>query len=142
MYHVKGVGNKRRNASKLPFLRYSTGESGMIVELFSHRPFIEILFSRFKIWVSRFRITDHFQEISAKFPGNFPEISRKIPTPPPTPLTHPPCHSPTPNTPNCEPTQNFTFTFLKYTIYLYFHVYFPHPSCTGFCTQDDFYYLI
>ena len=92
---MKGVGNKRENAFKLPFLRYSTGGSGMIIELFSHRPFIEILFCRLTMWISRFRITEHF-------PGNFREISAKIfenfsensytptypPYPPPMSLTH------------------------------------------------------
>ena len=93
--YMKGVGNKRRNEFKLPFLRYSTGESGMILELFSHRPFIKTLFCRLTIWISRFRITEYFignfLEISRKFSGNFSENSYTPtypPYPPPTPLTH------------------------------------------------------
>ena len=65
------MGNKRTFGSKLYFLSYSTGELGMIVELFSRRPFIKILFCHVTIWISRFRITTHF-------PGNFPKISPKI----------------------------------------------------------------
>ena len=92
---MKGVGNKRRNVSKLIFLRYSTGESGMIVGLFSHRPFIKILFCRLTIWISRFRITEHFTgnllEIFRKFSENSSENSYVItypPYPPPMPLTY------------------------------------------------------
>ena len=88
--YVSAVGNKRTFGSKLHFLNYSTGELGMIVELFSRRPFIKILFCHVTIWISRFRITTHFTgnfpEISQKFPGisrfcsgNFLEISRKFP---------------------------------------------------------------
>ena len=66
----------------------------MIVGLFSDKSFIKILFCRFTISISRFRITTHF-------PGNLPEFSRKFfgnfsensyfptypPYPPPIPLT-------------------------------------------------------
>ena len=106
--YMSAVGNKRHFGSKLYFLSYSTGESGMIVELFSRRLFIKILFCRPTILIFRFRITEYFIKNFRKF--------QKIPTPPPTPLTHPPYHSPPPNTPNYEPTQNFKFTFLKNTI--------------------------
>ena len=118
---MKVVGNKRRNAFKLSFLRCSTYESGMIVELFSDRPFIKILFSRFTISFSRFRITMILPEISRKFPensrkilGNFPEFSLPLihqysPTPH---LIHP--QSPNPRCP--EPPQNFKPVFIKSTI--------------------------
>ena len=69
---LKGVENKRVNAFKLIFLRYSTGESGMIVELFSHRPFMKILFCRITMWISRFRITEHFMKYR-KFSRNLSE---------------------------------------------------------------------
>ena len=36
--HLKGVGNSSEITSKMSFLRYSTGESVMIVESFWHRP--------------------------------------------------------------------------------------------------------
>ena len=114
---MKGVGNKRRNASKLPFLRYSTGGSGMIVELFSHRPFIEILFCRLTIWISRFLITEHFpgnfREISAKFFENFPEISY-IPLLPPSPTPHITYPHPTPETVNPLRTLNSLFSLAQF----------------------------
>lgn len=80
--NMKGVGNKRQNTLKLPFLRYSTGQSGMTVELFSRRSFIKILFSLLTISISRFRITGTFPEIYRKFLENF--------LPPTYTLTHPP----------------------------------------------------
>ena len=42
---MSAVGNKRYfdTESKLHFLSYSTGESAMIVELFSRRSFLKIL---------------------------------------------------------------------------------------------------
>ena len=108
--------------------RYSTGESGMIVELFSRRPFIKILFCRFKILIFRFLIityfTENFTEISQKFLRNFSENSY----PPPTPLTYPPYHPPRPNTHNPEPTQNFKSTFLEYTFFVELGVFFPPVS--------------
>ena len=132
--YVKGVGNKCWNAWKITFLRYSTGELGMISELFSRRPFIKILFSHLTISISRFRIIIYFR----KFPRNFREIFFKNfpgnPTFTPISLTHPPYHSPTPNISNCELTQNFKFTFLKNTFLVYFDVYFPHPSYIYYCT--------
>ena len=76
---MKGVGNKRQNALKITFLRYLTGELGMISELFSRRSFIKILFSYLTISISRFRITIYFSEISAKFPKNFQKFSGKLP---------------------------------------------------------------
>ena len=132
--YLKGVGNKAQNASKMSFLRYSTGESDMIVELFSRRPFIKILFSHLTISISRFRIIENFSEISRKFSGNFPEISRKflgnLPDPHPPPTTHPPCPPPPPIANIPEPPQNFKFIFLKKSICLHFGLYFPHPSRT------------
>ena len=92
IYHVKGVVKKRIFWQKLTFLRYSTSESGMIVEFFSCRSYIEILFSRPAIRFSRFRIPRTFREISRKIPGNFSENSRKFPGNFPTPTHHPPTH--------------------------------------------------
>ena len=66
------MGNKSTIRWRLSFLWYSTGESGMIVRLFSCKPFIKFLFCRYAISFSRFRITVHF-------PGNFPEISGNLP---------------------------------------------------------------
>ena len=103
--YVNPVGKKGIIGWKIHFLRYSTGESGMIVELFSQRLFIKILFCRPTISISRFRITTYFTgnfpEISRKFFGNFPENSWPptyppyLPpisfthTQPPKPWTHP-----------------------------------------------------
>ena len=127
---MKGVGNKCWNTFKLPFLRYSTGGSGMIVELFSHRPFIKILFCRSTIWISRFRITEHFpgnfREISANFFGNFSENSY-IPLLPPSPTPHITYPHPTPETVNPLRTLNSLFskaqfdcisTFISHTLHI------------------------
>ena len=133
---MKGVGNKRRNASKFVFLRYSTGVSGIIVELFSRRPYIKISFCRFTISISRFRIPG----ISRKYPGNFSEISRKfhLPShpPPPTPLTHP-IHPPTPLIPyrTSNPFSSKTHfdcicTFITHTLHIYMHPYMSDHICT------------
>ena len=124
--YMKVVGNKRRNASKLIFLRYSTGESGMIVGSFwcmiDH---IKILFYRYALsyWSSRSSPTSpveiqenpgDFPETYShgKFPRNIPDISRH---PPPTPHT-PPTH------------WNFKWTFLKISFWLHLHVYFLQLS--------------
>ena len=72
--HTVNQKSSRRNIFKLPFLKYLTGESGMIVELFSHRSFIKILFCRVTIWVSRFRITEHFIGNFQKFSGKFLQL--------------------------------------------------------------------
>ena len=127
---MSAVGNKRTFESKLHFLSYSTGELGMIVELFSRRPFIKMLFCHVTIWISRFRITTHFT-------GNFPEISPKIfenfsensythhLPPSPTPhITHP---HPIPETVNPLRTLNSLFsktnfdyisTFIFHTLHI------------------------
>ena len=91
--YLKGVIKKHIFWWKLTFLRYSTSESGMIVEFFSCRPYIEILFSRPTI---RFPVFGS-PENSGKFLGNFSEISRKFPENFPTPTHHPspiPTHTP------------------------------------------------
>ena len=126
---MKGVVNKRWNSFKLPFLRYSTGESGMIVKLFSHRPFIKILFCRLTIWISRF--PKILPEISYRFFRIFLKISRKIPTPPPITLTHTPHtthpHPILPQTVNPLRTLNSLFskthfdcisTFISHTLHM------------------------
>ena len=67
--YMKVVGNKRQNASKWPFLRYSTGGSGMISAFIFCKQFVKILF-----WcreISLFPLSE-----PRKFPGNFPEFSR------------------------------------------------------------------
>ena len=90
LQHLKVLGNKREKAIKLSFLRYPTGGSGMISELFFWRPIEKFLCSRYAIsfWRSLKGGWPHakIQEISRKIPGNFrkfpgkfPEISRKIP---------------------------------------------------------------
>ena len=82
----------------MSFLRYPTGESGMVVELFSRRPYIKILFCRFTIYHFPFseprKFLGKFPEISWKFLGKLPEISRKIPLPPIYPPIYPPYPSP------------------------------------------------
>ena len=119
--------NKYRNTFKLSFLIYSTGESGMIVELFSHRPFIKYILSSHNMG---FPFSDH-RTFYRKFPRNFRENFQKFlwkslqPHLPPLPIPHTTQPHPTSN---CEPTQNFKFPFLKNTFWLYFDVYFPHPS--------------
>ena len=68
------------------FLRYSTGELGMISELIFCRPIVKILIYHFTISIL---VIGPFPEISGKFrgnirnfPGNFPEISQNFPHPP------------------------------------------------------------
>ena len=106
---MKGVGKKRVIWLKLHFLRYLTGGFSMIVGLFSHRPFIKILFCRFTISISRFRITTHFTE-------NFPKISQKflgkflLPHLPPLPTPHPTHPHPPPTSPNTPRTSNSIFS--------------------------------
>ena len=92
---LKGVGNKRRNAWNITFLRYLTDGLGMISGLFSRRPFIKIFISHLTISISRFRITTYFSEIFAKFPEFFFKIlfwksyfHIYITYPPPTSHTH------------------------------------------------------
>ena len=82
---MKGLGKKRHFGSKMDFLRYSTGELGMISGLFSRRPFIKILFSHFTKLISRFRIIHIFREISAKFSRKFSKIFGENSWSPPNP---------------------------------------------------------
>ena len=133
---MKGVGYKRHFRVKLPFLRYSTDGSGMIVELFSRRPFIKILFYRFTILVSHFLITIYFT-------GNFPEIFRnffrnfsKISYTSPIYLTHTPIPlTPTP-TPHIRTHSELQTPFSQYSIFGPKYRFFSNPfiCCLGpFC---------
>ena len=97
------VGKKHIIEWKIYFLtcRCSTDESGVIVELFSRRLFIKILFCCTTILISRFRITKYFSEILLKFFKILIKISRKfpayLPTPPhPSPISPTPTHPPHP----------------------------------------------
>ena len=91
---LKGLGNKRQSGVKLHFLRYSTGESGMISGFQFCRPFVKILISRFKISLFPFQEPRKIPGKFRKFSANFPKIFRKFigifPTPTPTLPTHPP----------------------------------------------------
>ena len=135
--YMKVVGNKRRNTSKLIFLRYSTGESGMIVGSFwcmiDH-------ISKFYFIVMHYHIEvpDHpqhhqwksrkIQEISRKpiLTGNFPEISRIFPDTPPLPPIPP---QPTGTSNGLFSKYHFDciYTFISYNfrsyIYIYIHIY-------------------
>ena len=128
------VGKKRVIGRKLHFLRYLTGGFSMIVGLFSHRSLIKILFCRFTISISRFRITTHFTgnlpKIYRKFLRNFSEISRKflLPHLPPLPTPHPTHPHPPPTSPNTPRTSNSIFskvrfysncTCFSYTLHIY-----------------------
>ena len=56
---------------KIIFLRYSTGESGMVSELFSFKNFVKILIFRFTIFIFVFfnHVSDIKKNIGGKFPG-------------------------------------------------------------------------
>ena len=135
---MKDEGNKRRNADKLTFLRYSTGESGMIVGSFWWRPYIKILFCRYALsyWSSRSSSTSpveipenpgNLSEITGKFHGKSPsrEISQKILGNFPTTTTHiiPP--------PVGVELQN---QFSRNDILDIIHGFYPHPSYTQYST--------
>ena len=121
---MKGVGYKRHFEVKMEFLRYSTGELGVISGLFSRRPFIKIYFFHFTILISRFRITEYFPR---NFPENFRKFSGKFLTPHLPPVPTPPCYSTTTNTLNPEPTQNLKCVFLQIPFLLQSDVYYLLP---------------
>ena len=126
---MKVLGKKRRIGWFLPFLRYSTSESGMIVGLFYRRPFIKILFYHCTISISRFLIITHFpRNFFRNLSKIFSEFSRKIPTSPPIPLTHTPYHPPPPISHTPEHTQNFKLNFLKNTKIIELYVFYLTPS--------------
>jgi len=89
----------------------------MIIELFSDRPFIEKLFCRFKILISRFLITlpfpENFPETSRKFLRNFSENSY-IPHLPNLPTHHPIHTHQSPAYPNPPRTLNSIFFTMRF----------------------------
>ena len=132
--HLKGVGNSSEITSKMSFLRYSTGESVMIVESFWHRPRPCTSVSKFYFTVTQCHvkvsgnpptILGNFQESSGKFPGTFPTTPLPIPTHstplPPDPPTYPPILFPTP--------KHFKLIFLKLLFRYHFGriSHFPTP---------------
>ena len=129
---MKGVGKKDILLSKLHFLRYSTGESDMILEFIFCRPIIKILIYHFTI---SYLVIGPFSEIS----GIFQEISRKFLRIFPIPHTHPPtlCTHPYPSTPYPytfrynPPTPNFNSIFLHYAIYVKVCLFFLTPSISN-----------
>ena len=137
-------GKKLIKLGKLKFLRYPTGGSGMISELFFWRPIEKFLCSRYAIsfwrslkggW-SHAKIQENSRkipEISRKIPGKFPDILRKI-------SRHPrgmdnicggcPQHRGVGNMRGCvwEPPWNFKFNYLEMSKMMHFDVYFLPAS--------------
>ena len=128
---MKGVGKKGILLPKLHFLRYSTGESDMILEFIFCRPIIKILIYHFTISylvIGPFsEISGKFPEFPRKFPGNFSEFS---PFPIPTPLpyvpipTHP---SPTHIYSDITPLPQLQFDFSPLCNLRQSMPFFPNP---------------
>ena len=124
---MKVVGKTCTFLSKLHFIWYSTSESMMIMELFSNKSYMKILFSRFII--SFFPFSDlqkffkNFTEISQNFHGKFLKNFGKF-------INHSPTHPP--YTSHIPITHTITHTTRTYT-----HI--PSPTSTSIFSIFRFY---
>ena len=141
---MKIVGKTSWIVTKSVFLRYPTGGSGMISELFFWNPIEKNICCDYVIsfWRSLGvgwsepkspEIYGRFPGESRKILGNFPEISGKFPD---TLRGVDDVWGGCPHPPGCEyiggcvwaPPWNFRFNFLEMVIMIKLWVYFPPPS--------------